>query len=200
MDVSKLSKRLSYLLRHGANEARLSMDAAGWVAIDEVLRSLRIDRATLDRVVRENKKNRLELHEGRVRAAQGHSRANMPVTLEALEASWTRFESERSVWHGTNVDAAGSIARDRIHPGERTHVHLAEALDSTVGMRAQVDVMLEVSSSKLRAAGLALYRSANGVILVREVPASCVVGVRGVTDRGREHEPRLRGLFAPPRP
>lgn len=196
MDVSKVSKQLSWLLRHGANEARLPMDAAGWAPVDAVLRSLRITAGTLERVVLENNKGRLELKGGLVRACQGHSREGMPVTLEALEASWAPWEGERSVWHGTNTGAAHAIAKDKINAGERTHVHLAEALDSKVGKRAGVAVMLEVSPAKMRAAGLGLFKSTNGVVLAREVPAGCIVGVRGLSAEGKSKEAELRKLFA----
>ena len=37
----KLSKALSYLLRHGAIEEGLKMDAAGYVKLDDVLKYLK---------------------------------------------------------------------------------------------------------------------------------------------------------------
>ena len=86
--ITRASHALSALLRHGAHEAKLAMDAAGWAAIDDVLRAAHLDRATLDTVVRENNKSRLEVRGERIRACQGHSLKNMPVTLEALEDSW----------------------------------------------------------------------------------------------------------------
>ena len=80
------SKRLSWLLRHGAREVGLPMDAAGWVSVPEVLRALSITRAQLEHAVATNRKRRLQLDGERVRACQGHSADGTPVTLEALEA------------------------------------------------------------------------------------------------------------------
>lgn len=194
--ITRVSHTLSALLRHGANEAGLAMDAAGWAAIDDVLRKARIDRATLDAVVRENNKSRLEVRGERVRACQGHSRANMPVTLDALEASWEVDPRDAPVWHGTGVDALASIAREGLLPGERTHVHLAGATDSKVGKRAGVDVMLEIDTGRLRAAGLTLYRSSNGVLLVRAVPPGCIGGLVAESRKARDQEHALRALFA----
>lgn len=194
--ITRVSHALSALLRHGAKEAGLAMDAAGWAAIDDVLRKARIDRATLDAVVRENNKSRLEVQGERIRACQGHSLKNMPVTLEALEASWTVDARDEPVWHGTGVDALAPIAREGLLPGERTHVHLAGATDSTVGKRAGVDVMLQIDTGRLRAAGLTLYRSANGVLLVRAVPPACIVGLVAESRRARAQEASLRALFA----
>lgn len=200
--LSRASKRLSWLLRHGANESGLAMDTAGWSRVDDVLRLAKLSREELEQVVARNTKSRLELdREGdRVRASQGHSLAGTPVTREGLEASWQACTDDASVWHGTHLDAVASIAREGLLPGERTHVHLAEGLASKVGKRANVDVMLEVSPARLRAAGLALYRSPNGVLLARRVPPGCVVGLEPVSRRARADAARLRALFDLPRP
>lgn len=193
--VTALSKKLSWLLRHGANEEKLPMDAAGWSPIDDVVRKLGISRAALDVVVRENNKSRLEVDGDRIRACQGHSLAGTPVTLDALEASWEAFEGAGPVWHGTSTGALAGIARGGILPVERTHVHLAEATDSTVGKRANVDVMLEVSVGRLRDASLGVYRSPNGVLLVRRVPPGCITGLRAMVARARREEAALRATL-----
>ncbi|MCS6898497.1 MAG: RNA 2'-phosphotransferase [Myxococcales bacterium] len=175
--VSETSKKLSWLLRHGAGKAGLSMDEAGWAPVEEVLAKLQISRELLVQAVEENSKARLEMAGGRIRACQGHSLEGMPVTREALEASWSGYTGAGPLWHGTSVDAVPSILREGILAVGRTHVHLAEATDSKVGKRARVDMLLEVSVAGLRAAGLGIFRSSNGVLLVRYVPPSCLVGV-----------------------
>ncbi|PRP92205.1 RNA 2'-phosphotransferase [Enhygromyxa salina] len=191
----KKSKRLSWLLRHHATDQGLDMDEAGWVAVDQVLSALQMSLAELELVVRENNKQRLQLDGGRVRACQGHSLDNRAVTREGLERSWATYGGEGPVWHGTKVDAVPSIAEQGILPVARTHVHLAPTLVSKVGKRAAVHVMLEVSPARLRAAGVVLYQAPNGVVLARDIPASCVVGLRAMTRRARERELELKGLF-----
>lgn len=192
----KKSKQLSRLLRHSASEVGLDMDEAGWVDADAVLRTLHMSRAELEIVVRDNNKGRLELVEGRVRACQGHSLDNRAVTREALERSWDVYTSDASVWHGTNIEAVGSIANEGILAVARTHVHLAPAMTSKVGKRASVHVMLEVSPALVRAAGIGLYTAPNGVVLAREIPAASVVGLQAMTKRAREREAELAALFA----
>ena len=186
-DGNRASHKLSWLLRHGANEAGLEMDAAGWAEIDDVLRVLRMSRGTLEDAVRDNNKARYEVRGRRIRACQGHSPTGVPVTLPALEASWDRYEEDGPLWHGTYVGAVASIAREGILPGERTHVHLADALDSKVGKRANVDVMLEVSPSRVHAAGIGIFVSPNGVVLARVVPSAAIVGLHFMNDRARRH-------------
>lgn len=198
--LAQASKTLSWLLRHGAREAGLAMDAAGWASVDEVLRALGISREVLARVVAENTKSRLELDGDRVRASQGHSLEGTPVTLEALEASWTPVLATAPAWHGTHLDALPGIAREGLLPVRRTHVHLAEAPSSRVGKRASVHVLLEVSPVRLAGHGLGLFRSPNGVLLARRVPPDCLVDLVAVTARARAREPELRALLGlPPR-
>jgi putative RNA 2'-phosphotransferase len=195
-DSTGASKKLSWLLRHGAGEAGLAMDAAGWAEVDDVRRILRLGHEALEAAVRDNTKARLQLRGTRIRACQGHSLRGMPVTPEALEASWEAFEGDEHVFHGTRIAALEGIAREGILPGERTHVHLAEAIDSSVGKRAAVDVMLEVSPARLEQHGLSLYRSPNGVILARHVPVGAIVGVVPMTERAARREASLRAWFS----
>lgn len=191
MSTFSKSKHLSWLLRHGAVESRLRMDAAGWADVADVLAMTRMSEEELAVVIAENNKSRLQREGPRIRACQGHSYAGTPVTAEALEASWAPWVSASPLWHGTTVEAVPSIAREGIIAQARTHVHLAEAIDSKVGKRAAVAVMLEVSPAKVRAAGLGIFVSPNGVVLVRHVPASAIVGVRTMTARAHPQRDEL---------
>jgi putative RNA 2'-phosphotransferase len=189
------SKKLSWLLRHGAGEAGLDMDAAGWAEITDVRRILHLTRAELTTAVTDNTKARLEVRGSRIRACQGHSLRGMPVTLDALEASWERWDGEGSVYHGTRVAALPGIAREGILAVERSHVHLTEALDSTVGKRAAVDVMIEVSPARLEAQGIGIFRAPNGVVLVRRVPAEAIVGLHPMIEKAKRRAAELRALL-----
>lgn len=172
------SKRLSWLLRHGAGEQGLAMDAAGWAAIADVLAATGLSRDELDDAVRTNTKRRLQLDGEHVRACQGHSQRNTAVTREGLERSWQPWTGNASLWHGTSRAALAGIAERGILPIARTHVHLADAPDAAVGKRAEVDVLLEVDPTRLRTHGLDVFVAPNGVVLVREVPPDCIVGAR----------------------
>jgi putative RNA 2'-phosphotransferase len=168
------SKAVSWLLRHGAPSVGVAMDAAGWVAVADVLRHLKLSPAELEQIVAENNKTRFEVRGDQIRASQGHS-TETPVTREALEASWTPYTGDGPLYHGTTRAAVPSILAQGILPQARTHVHLAAAPDSRVGKRANVEVLLEVNVACLRGAGLGVWQSANGVLLARLVPPSCVV-------------------------
>lgn len=176
-DTTRLSKRVSWLLRHGAKQAGLAMDAAGWASIEDVLQNLQISRAGLDRAIKNNDKNRLQISGVAIRACQGHSPAGTPVTLEALEASWTRVEPSVPLWHGTTLNAIDDIAREGLSPRERTHVHLAASPDSRVGKRHNIDLLLEISTDQLAQHQIPVFRAPNGVHLVRHVPPAAITDI-----------------------
>ncbi len=190
------SKKLSWLLRHGANESRLEMDEAGWVEIADVLQQMRMTTDDLYLVVRENNKSRLEVQGDRIRACQGHSTEGTPVTCDALERSWVQYKGDAPVWHGTSLEALGSIKSTGISAQRRTHVHLSEGLHSRTGKRAGVAVMLEVCPVKMRAAGLGIFRSPNGVLLARRVPPACITGAVPMTRKAQERRGTIARAFA----
>jgi putative RNA 2'-phosphotransferase len=119
----------------------------------------------------------------------------MPVTCEALEASWRRVTTEGSLWHGTTVEATAGIAREGLQPQRRTHVHLAPSTDSRVGKRAATPVLLEVSPEALERAGVPVWEAQNGVLLVRRVPVESIVGAVCTTRAARAAEAQVRARF-----
>lgn len=192
--ITEQSKKLSWLLRHGAGREGLTMDAAGWVPVDDVLRRLRLSRGALAQIVERNTKSRLQWEGERIRCCQGHSSEGMPVTQDALERSW-RVWTGGPVWHGTKAEVIPAIAREGLRPGGRTHVHLAPSTDSVVGKRAAVAVMLEIDPAPVRAAGHELFESPNGVVLARLIPAAAIVGLHAMTRRARAQEAELIACF-----
>ncbi len=193
--LTQRSKRLSWLLRHGAFEARVDMDAAGYVPIEQVLAHTRLRRSELAEIVAQNNKARLQVLGDRIRACQGHSPTGTPVTAEALEATWIRWAGGGPIWHGTRVEALAAIDADGLLPGRRTHVHLAEALDSTVGKRAAVAVMLAVDPGVAAAAGCPVFVAPNGVLLARRVPRAAIVGARPMTRAACAQAEAIHGRF-----
>lgn len=189
------SKKLSWLLRHGAREAGVTLDLEGWASLDEVLRVLSLSEETVLRVVASNEKKRFELDAltRRMRASQGHSEGL--VESESIESTWTRFEGESPLFHGTQRAHVAQIAREGLIAMSRTHVHLAASKDALVGKRANVDVLLAIDPVKVRAEGEALFVSPNGVILARRIPPSAIVGLEAMTRASRAEEAALRAVF-----
>ena len=81
MEYKKLSKKISYALRHSPESFGLVMDAKGFVDIDALLRGLNelqaferdITRHDIEYIMKIMEKKRFEIVGDRIRAFYGHS-------------------------------------------------------------------------------------------------------------------------------
>jgi putative RNA 2'-phosphotransferase len=173
-DLRALSRYLSYLLRHHPEAVGLSLDPSGWVPVEVLLVALAahgraLDGVALERLVSTSDKQRFELRDGRIRAAQGHS---VPVDL-ALPA----LAPPDVLYHGTAARFLPSIRASGLEPRGRRHVHLSAdaATATTVGARHGRPVVLRVDAAGMHAAGYTFHRAANGVWLTAAVPVRWIV-------------------------
>lgn len=175
MDITKISKYLSYLLRHNPDALQLNMDAQGWVDVDELLTKMKtagrpLDYELLKRVVAENSKQRFKLDEAnnRIRANQGHS---IQVDVELAET-----EPPSILYHGTAQRNLESILQQGLKSMNRQHVHLSadETTAVQVGSRHGKPVVLIIDSARMREAGHKFYLSENKVWLTDQVPVAYI--------------------------
>jgi putative RNA 2'-phosphotransferase len=157
---------MSYVLRHRPGTVGLTLDAAGWVDVVDLLAALGLTRAQLDQVVDRNDKQRYTFDPTgtRIRASQGHS---VPVDL-----GYTPAQPPAELFHGTVERFLPAIRREGLRPGTRHAVHLStdEQTAHAVGARRGRPVVLRVDAGSMAAEGIAFTRSANGVWLVDAVP------------------------------
>ncbi|GAA0230017.1 RNA 2'-phosphotransferase [Saccharothrix mutabilis subsp. mutabilis] len=163
-DVVRLSKRMSKHLRHQPERLGLTLDAAGWVDLDEFVRELGTTHEDVREVVARNDKQRFTIAGGRIRANQGHTVA---VDLDLPSA-----EPPAVLYHGTVARYLPDIMRDGLLPMTRHDVHLSATVDTAVrvGARRGKPVVLEVDAAAMHAAGHEFRVSANGVWLTATVP------------------------------
>ncbi len=170
--MSRKSKFLSLVLRHHPEEIGVTLDAAGWVHVDELLRKLskagrRMSRTELETLVQENDKQRFTLSAdgNRIRAAQGHS-LDVDLGLHASDPPATLF-------HGTARRNLDSIFSEGIGPGKRRMVHLSTEMATalTVGSRHGRAVILEVDAARMAKDGHIFQQADNGVWMTKLVPA-----------------------------
>jgi len=120
----KVSKFLSYVLRHHPESIGVKLDSSGWADISELLAKaeksgFRITRGELDKVVEENDKQRYSLSEDglAIRANYGHS---IDVDL-----GYTPKIPPGLLYHGTAVENLKSIRVNGLAKGGRQYVHLS---------------------------------------------------------------------------
>lgn len=174
VSLVRISKSLSYMLRHGAKEHGLKMDEAGYVQVSD-LQAMRqfqgVSTAQLREIVRTNDKQRFGLKEEggilKIRANQGHTVKN--VKAEALLTPITSAEGYPFVVHGTYANLLPAIKKSGLSRMQRNHIHMAKGLpgDSGVisGMRKSTNVLIYVDLAAALADGIPFFESANGVIL-----------------------------------
>ncbi|XP_073410688.1 tRNA 2'-phosphotransferase 1 isoform X1 [Dendrobates tinctorius] len=169
----RLSKLLSYALRHGANEMGLPMGSDGFVPISFLLhlqqfRSFSQD--DIERVVRCNDKQRFSIRtsepEGsmEIRANQGHS---IPVEVELTPLG---AELPPQAIHGTYIRHWPLILRGGLSRMNRTHIHLSTQLpgegdDVISGVRRDCEVAIFIDLPKATADQIPFFWSANRVLL-----------------------------------
>ena len=171
MDLQKIGKYISFLLRHHPEDAGLTLDAHGWVdtelLVEAVARSnAGFTREHLDEIVATNNKQRYSYSEDgqRIRANQGHS---IPVDVELAEAAPPEF-----LWHGTGEKFVESIDKTGLIPKSRLYVHLSKDIETAVqvGSRHGKPVVYKALTAKMAEDGYKFYLSVNGVWLTKEVP------------------------------
>lgn len=167
---TRISKFLSYHLRHAPQELGLALEPGGWVAVSDLLTAAdrhgtRLSRADLDEVVSRCDKQRFAFSEDgvKIRANQGHS-AEVDLQLQPTDPP-------ALLYHGTAAKSVDAILTNGLEKMARHHVHLSVDVPTArkVGGRHGKPVILAVDAAGMAAAGVTFFCSANGVWLVDRV-------------------------------
>lgn len=171
IDQIKLSKFLSFVLRHEPDEIGLALNAEGWANIDQLIEranaaGTEFGRADLLDVVATSDKKRFSISADglSIRAAQGHS-----VTVEL---GLRPQEPPSILYHGTATRFVDAILSEGLKPQGRQQVHLSldEATALTVGQRHGKPHIFKVDAGGMHGKGFKFYRADNGVWLTDRVP------------------------------
>jgi putative RNA 2'-phosphotransferase len=170
---TKISKRLSYILRHAPESVGLVLDENGWADVHDLVSKfgdpLSID--DLNEVVETNEKKRFAFNDDltKIRASQGHS---IEIDLAYQPTTPPDF-----LFHGTATRFLESIKKDGLLKGSRHHVHLSldEVTARKVGSRHGSPVILTLKSKEMYEAGYVFYVSENDVWLTEHVPIRFII-------------------------
>jgi putative RNA 2'-phosphotransferase len=174
-----ISKFLSLVLRHHPETIGIDLDPQGWVDIDTLIAAAnrggrRLNRRLLERVVRENDKQRFAIScDGtRIRANQGHS--------VQVDLGLAPIEPPEFLYHGTVARFLDGIEADGLDPGARQYVHLSPDIATArkVGQRRGRPVVLQVHALRMHEEGFAFFCAENGVWLTESVPATYLARLR----------------------
>ena len=137
MDYVKLSKEVSYTLRHAPWEYELELDENGFVLIEQLLNSLNslneygrnVTREDLEYIIANSDKKRHEIVGDKIRALYGHSVPNKIEKIPGLPPD--------ILYHGTAKRFVDSIMKEGLVPMKRQYVHLSvdTSIATLVGKR-----------------------------------------------------------------
>ncbi len=172
MDYVKLSKEVSYALRHAPWEYELELDSEGWVEIAQLLAALHesphwreVNAQDLGVMIGQSDKRRHEISGERIRALYGHS---IPQRI-----SKTPAKPPEVLYHGTARRFIPSIKENGLLPRSRQYVHLSADTETAlqVGKRRDDEpVLLRVKALEAWGNGVSFYIGHEKVWLADTVP------------------------------
>lgn len=194
----KLSKKLSYILRHAAIKFGITIRPDGLVNVKDLLDHQYIGSdysfTDIESVVKTNDKQRFELKtiDGiiYIRATQGHSIPCLDLDLTPITLA--DLDKYPCIVHGTYFSAWEKIkVSGGLSSMSRNHIHLAKGLpkDGSVisGMRSSSEVCIYINLAKALADGIPFFVSKNGVVLTEGNPLLGTKYFISVTDaKGKE--------------
>eukprot|EP00088_Acartia_fossae_P003878 TRINITY_DN11668_c0_g1_i1.p1 TRINITY_DN11668_c0_g1~~TRINITY_DN11668_c0_g1_i1.p1 ORF type:complete len:207 (-),score=27.56 TRINITY_DN11668_c0_g1_i1:39-659(-) len=176
-DKVKLSKALSWLLRHNAESQGFKLLPGGFLPVADVLKHRRFKGFSVENVinvVETCSKQRFTLKTENdqllIRANQGHSIKTVEVEMEEI----TEPELFPKVIHGTYYKSWDAIRKTGLSRMNRQHIHCAagEPGDQGVisGMRNTCQLYIYIDIGTALQDGIKFFRSSNNVILS---PGNC---------------------------
>lgn len=171
----EIGRFISFILRHHPESVGITLDEHGWTDTDILTEKVAekfkgFSFADLERIVRENNKQRYSFNEDktRIRANQGHS---VSVNME-----FTPVTPPDVLYHGTGEKSVDSILANGIQKMSRQYVHLSADCDTAVnvGKRHGKPVVLQIAANEMSRDGYKFYLSENKVWLTDFVPTKYI--------------------------
>ncbi|KAJ6613325.1 KptA family-domain-containing protein [Mycena sp. CBHHK59/15] len=177
----RVSKTLSWILRHGAKSEGLAMRPDGYVKATDLLANPKLKTLDLDvlkEIVKADSKQRYDLvfEEDKLagegvgtwwmKANQGHSIKTVQLELQPI-LSVSDLPTGVAV-HGTTNEAWATISTQGLSKMKRNHIHLAQGVagDNVISaMRRSSQILIFIDVQRAIDRGIKFFMSDNGVIL-----------------------------------
>ena len=177
MDYLKLSKEVSYALRHAPWEYELELDDMGWVDINQLIVSFNeceewqgLNEQDLYEMIERSDKKRHEISNGKIRALYGHS---IPQKIMKEPKSPPEI-----LYHGTARRFITAIKEKGLTPQNRQYVHLSFDIETAcqVGKRRDSEpVILKIRALEAWNEGISFYCGNQKVWLADVVPNKNII-------------------------
>ncbi len=166
----KISKLISYWLRHKPEDANIKLDKFGWARIEDVLTALKSNNFNFssNQLIELNNsfdkvRWKIDLTKHKIKATHGHS-----ISIE--QELKPEFPNE-ILYHGTASKNLSGIIKTGLKSGQRQYVHLSETMEMAieVGRRHGKPFIIEVDTKKLLHEGWKFYQTEQDVWLTSDI-------------------------------
>ncbi len=174
----KLSKFLSFILRHHPEKYNIKLDDQGYANLTEVLivlnnrfKSQGITLNTLNEMIKKSGKKRFEIRNNKIRAYYGHS-IEKKIKIPKLKEN----EYPKELYHGTTEKAFKKIKNEGIMKKERQYVHLSKDIKTAIKVgkrRTKNPLILKIDMDEAKKEGVNFYKSGD-IFLADYIPAQCI--------------------------
>lgn len=174
MNKTKLSKTVSYILRHHPEAFDLKLAADASVKTDKLLAALQnkfndITKTDLIQLVKNDPKGRFSFlaNKKRIRANYGHS-------IEGLSPDYESVKPPELLYHGTRPEVKDKILAAGLKPMGRNYVHLSVGVkeaEKVALRRTEQPVIFKVKALKAKHDGQNFYKTAADIYLTEEISA-----------------------------
>ncbi len=185
MDLIRLSKLLSFVLRHRPDAIGIELDADGWtdatLLVERINTSKRlerpIDRGDLDKVLADDAGARFALEGNRVRAREGHT------SPQVLLAKAAPVEAPEFLFFGVLRDKLGRLLTPRgLEPerGRMLRLHTSERAARRAalqGKRGRTRIFV-IEGQRAQRSGVPFLRGEAGVLLASAIPRRFLLSER----------------------
>ena len=157
----RVSKFLSFILRHSPQDFELRLDRHGFSEFQQVLEIMKkrfpgLEEEDLRFIVDSDSKRRFQIEGQRIRARYGHS-----VDVDPLEECPGVPEF---LFHGTSPKSLDSIIKRGLKPGGRSFVHLSVNVEEALkvgGRKNKNPVVLKIKARKASQEGQIFWKEEN---------------------------------------
>ena len=180
MNVKKkirISKFLSYILRHDPSAIKSDLDYEGYlkISLDELVKrmnqkksfqNMNIEKTDLINIVDNDSKGRFEMSNGRIRAMYGHSVPGIHVYL-------SKKNLPDKLFHGTIKKNSMLIMQQGLKPMSRNLVHLTENIKDAfiTGKRYGRDVViLEINVKGALKENIKFWKPGKNIYTTKYIP------------------------------
>ena len=174
-NLTNMSRKLSWALRHGLDELKLPYDNAGFVKATDLLNHSQFsnyDINIIKEIAENDKKNRFSIKNvGNImliRANQGHN-INVGDNIKNDKLLKLITQPLSNIYHGSYKQHIKSISENGLSRMSRKHIHMSKLKDFEAKKLSDSDLIIMIDMPEAIKDGIQFYESENGVILTEGI-------------------------------